>query len=251
MKLPTQYMLPVPRETISVDGREWEVVTAGERGDTLVVTVKPQGPGGNLHYLELDLETMEPKGSPRKLDIEMLEHQDALSELLRGLRGDLGLEETRGTQRALFGSYSSREAASKAPKRAGRAAPARGKAGEASGSPKKPDRGAEIARTILDQMGGKHRIVAMTGAKHFTRGKNWVSFQFPNRMRSKPNYVKITLNGRDLYDIEFGRVGNKSEDYGGIKIKSPVYKKLLTKKDYYFDMLIDLFEKTTGLYLRL
>ena len=88
MKLPVQFLLPVPRETIELDGEEWEVVTAGEGPASYVVTVKKPG-GGNLYYLEMDLENGEPIGSPRKLEIEMLEGSgDRLSGLLRQLRSD-------------------------------------------------------------------------------------------------------------------------------------------------------------------
>jgi len=92
---PTQYMLPVPYETIEVDGQEWEVVTAGADAKSYVVSLKKPGKGGNLYYLELDLESGEPKGSPRKIgNIEMLEG-DALGGLLGQLREESGLAEAR------------------------------------------------------------------------------------------------------------------------------------------------------------
>lgn len=103
----------------------------------------------------------------------------------------------------------------------------------------------QTAKTILDQMGGQNRIAAMTGARNFvmiggTGGKDpGVSFKFPNRLRSKPNHVKITLNGRDLYDIELGRAG--SRDY---KVKEIL-------NDVFFEDLKPIFERATGLYLSL
>lgn len=258
---PTQYMLPVPYETIEVDGTEWEVVTAGADSKSYVVSLKKPGKGGNLYRLELDLETGEPKGSPRKMgNIEMLEG-DSLDGLIAGLREESGLGEARGTQRSLFGGYrgnakgssGSGAAASKAPKAGGRAAPAKGKAGVASPAPRKPA-GAQIAKTILDQMGGVGRIQMMTGAKNFLHDKNSVSFDFPNKGKGKPNHVKITyVRGRDSYDVEFGRKFTRREEYapGMPKISVPDYKVLKEYRDIYFDQLIELFEKTTGLYLKI
>lgn len=99
--------------------------------------------------------------------------------------------------------------------------------------------GNQIAKTILDQMGGLRRIQAMTGAKDFLHGTNWVSFKFPNKQRSKPNYVKITLDASDTYTVEFGRI--VGYDLKNTKSTSMVYA----------DQLVELFERTTGLYLRL
>ena len=120
----------------------------------------------------------------------------------------------------------------------------------------------QVAKTILQQMGGAGRIKAMTGAKHFMADGRSVSFKFPNKGAKKPNYVKITLTPADLYDIEFGRVGKRSmkisaQDKATAKAKGwaipqeDYYEKLKTIKGIYFDQLIDIFEKTTGLYLRL
>lgn len=59
----------------------------------------------------------------------------------------------------------------------------------------------EIAKTILDQLGGR-RFVAMTGAKNLVAGDKSLSFKF-GRNSSKSNCMRITLNGSDLYDIQF------------------------------------------------
>ena len=58
-----------------------------------------------------------------------------------------------------------------------------------------------IANTILNQLGG-NRFVAMTGAKNFVALENGIRFKI-GRNKSKANTVKITVNGLDLYDIEF------------------------------------------------
>jgi len=97
------------------------------------------------------------------------------------------------------------------------------------------------ADIILQQLGGGNRLRMMIGAKHIYSDDNGKSlvFQFPNRLRSKPNYVKITLTSMDLYDVQFGRVGKKG------------FKKLKRYTMVYADMLKDMFEKETGLYIRL
>jgi hypothetical protein len=53
------------------------------------------------------------------------------------------------------------------------------------------------------------------------------------------NYLKITLTAMDLYDVEFGKIW-------GVNYK--VVKKV---EGYYNDMLVRLFEETTGLYTKL
>jgi hypothetical protein len=73
-----------------------------------------------------------------------------------------------------------------------------------------------------------------TGAKNFVALPNGVSFRIGNR---SINYVKITLNGKDLYDMEFallrgGKMTNKKEF-----------------NDIYNDQLKPIFEKATGMYL--
>lgn len=94
----------------------------------------------------------------------------------------------------------------------------------------------QVAKTILEQLGGAGRLQVMTGAYNFVAYPNGVSFKFKNR---KVNYVKITLNGMDLYDIEF------------LKLTVNSQKKVAEFEDIYFDQLIDIFEDTTGMYLRL
>jgi hypothetical protein len=109
-----------------------------------------------------------------------------------------------------------------------------------------------VADTILKQLGGGNRLRAMIGARDIFSddgGKSLV-FKFPNRKKSAPNYVKITLTSMDLYDIEFGRITMK-KDPGGFGVKMPTYKKGKTVKGAYAEDLVDIFERTTGLYLKL
>jgi len=62
----------------------------------------------------------------------------------------------------------------------------------------------QVANTILDQMGGKRKIVAMTGADNFlmhSEGRGGVSFKFKGS--TKANYVKIILTEADDYVVTF------------------------------------------------
>ena len=98
----------------------------------------------------------------------------------------------------------------------------------------------EIANTILSQMGGTGRIAAMTGAgkgkRRFIAIENGVQFGFG--LNNQMNTVRITLNAMDTYDVEFWKIGKNT-------------KKVKEFNDVYCDMLIDIFESTTGLYLTL
>jgi hypothetical protein len=108
------------------------------------------------------------------------------------------------------------------------------------------------ADVTLKQLGGMKRLKVMIGAKDFVsdNGGKTLIFKFPNRGAKKPNYVKITLTGRDDYNVEFGRISSKkSKDFPSIR--TPVYKKFKTYRGVYVDMLYDIFEKETGLYLTL
>ena len=92
----------------------------------------------------------------------------------------------------------------------------------------------DIANTILQQMGGMRRLIMFTGAKNFVALPNGVSFRIGNR---SINYVRITLNAKDLYDMEFALLR------GG---------KMTNKKEYndiYNDQLRPIFEEATGMYL--
>ncbi|AVB12074.1 hypothetical protein P8807_09970 [Bacillus subtilis] len=58
-----------------------------------------------------------------------------------------------------------------------------------------------VAETILTQLGGANKLSAMFGAKNFSFGEEDVTFSFQGC--SKANMMKISLNGKDLYDVEF------------------------------------------------
>ena len=66
----------------------------------------------------------------------------------------------------------------------------------------------QIAKTILEQLGG-NKFIAMTGARNLLAHESALSFRLPGGggfTRSGINYVKVELNGLDLYNVEFQRI---------------------------------------------
>lgn len=94
-----------------------------------------------------------------------------------------------------------------------------------------------VAKTILAQLGG-NKFVVMTGTKNLVGSENSLAFKF-GRNSSKSNYVKIVLNGSDLYDITFYHVRN--------------YEQVIDKQytDIFNDQLVEIFERYTGLRTKL
>lgn len=76
----------------------------------------------------------------------------------------------------------------------------------------------------------------MLGASNYMYSEkepNWLSFRIKGS--PKVNYIKITLNGLDLYDMEFGKIHGMN------------YKVVAKESDCYCDMLCKMIEKNTGL----
>jgi hypothetical protein len=94
--------------------------------------------------------------------------------------------------------------------------------------------GGVIASNIIMQLGGFSRLQIMLGAYNFVDLKNGLSFKIKN---PKANYIKITLNGKDLYDIEIGR------------IRGTTYKVVHSQEDVYAVDLRKVIEKHTGMYM--
>lgn len=93
------------------------------------------------------------------------------------------------------------------------------------------------AQETLRQLGGQ-RFIRMTGAHSFAKGNDSISFRIP-RAKDGINAVKITLNSKDLYDMEF------------FMIRTP---KIFPKgriTDIYNDQLQMVFTEKTGLYTTL
>lgn len=103
----------------------------------------------------------------------------------------------------------------------------------------------ETVKNMAAIMGGTRRLATMIGGKNFAKGdmstdNPFFSFKFKAKARDGINYFKITYNaGMDLFDLEFGRIwGTK------YTVKKEV-------EGVYVDMVREIFENTTGLYLTL
>ena len=95
-----------------------------------------------------------------------------------------------------------------------------------------------IAKTILEQLGG-NRFAVMTGAKNFVDCGDALSMKI-GRNKTSSNYLKITLNMMDLYDVRFSRVSLKGGE-----------RSVTEYNDVYNDSLVEVFEKHTGMYTSL
>lgn len=89
----------------------------------------------------------------------------------------------------------------------------------------------EVAGTIINQLGGR-QFVAMTGAKGY-HDKDSVVIKFKGSRIA--NYVTITLNVMDTYDVKFSKIQ-------GVNIKT-----VKVLEGIYNDQLRPLFEEVTGL----
>ena len=95
-----------------------------------------------------------------------------------------------------------------------------------------------VAEEILRQLGG-NRFRVMTGAKNFAGTDNSLRMRI-GRNKTNANYMEVTLNSLDLYDVTFAKVTKMGEmksvrEYNGV----------------YNDMLVSLFESHTGMYTSL
>ena len=106
-----------------------------------------------------------------------------------------------------------------------------------------------VAQTIYQQLGGG-RFAAMTGAKNFVALENGIKFNI-GRNSSKANMVKITLNGLDLYDVEFSKYTPFKFNYKTGAIREEKVETVAMFEDYYGDMLQDAFTRVTGMYTHL
>lgn len=97
----------------------------------------------------------------------------------------------------------------------------------------------QVAQIILQQLGG-NKFTVMTGAKNLLAHQDALSFRLSSTMtKNKSNYVKITLNASDLYDVTFGKI-----------VKYDL-KEISTFSDVYAENLVELFKNETGLSTRL
>lgn len=97
-------------------------------------------------------------------------------------------------------------------------------------------------------------LTMMIGGKNFVQcsEQKYVSFKFSAKAANKANYVKITVNGTDGYDIEFGKISNRAcpkMKEIGLKVMTPHYKELKTFPNLPVENLKSTFESETGLTL--
>ena len=95
-----------------------------------------------------------------------------------------------------------------------------------------------IAKTILKQLGG-NKFAVMTGAKNFVDCGDALSMRI-GRNKTSSNYLKITLNMMDLYDVRFSRVSPKGGE-----------RSVTEYNNIFNDQLVEVFEKHTGMYTKL
>ena len=95
-----------------------------------------------------------------------------------------------------------------------------------------------VAKTILEQLGG-NKFCAMTGAKNLVGDENSLSMRI-GRNSSNSNYLKITLNSMDTYDMKFCKLTRKFEE-----------KSVTEYNNIYNDMLTGQFTSHTGMYTSL
>ena len=95
-----------------------------------------------------------------------------------------------------------------------------------------------VAKTILSQLGG-NKFCVMTGAKNFVDHGDALSMKI-GRNSSNSNYLKITLNMMDLYDVQFSKVSKLGEE-----------KSVKEYNNVFNDMLVVIFESHTGMYTKL
>ena len=81
-----------------------------------------------------------------------------------------------------------------------------------------------VAKTILEQLGG-NKFRVMTGAKNFMGDENSLSMRIGGNS-SNSNYLKITLNSWDLYDMKFCKLTRKFEEKSATEYKN-IYNSLL------------------------
>ena len=95
-----------------------------------------------------------------------------------------------------------------------------------------------IANEIYRQLGG-NKFAVMTGAKNFIDIENGIRMKI-GRNKTNHNWMEVTLNSLDLYDVAFAKLTKLGER-----------KSLKEYKNVYNDSLVELFERHTGMYTKL
>lgn len=96
----------------------------------------------------------------------------------------------------------------------------------------------DVANTIYRQLGG-NKFRVMTGAKMMVSTENGIRMRI-GRNKTNANFMEVTLNSLDLYDITFAKVTKMGE-----------MKSVKGYDNVYSDMLVSIFESHTGMYTTL
>lgn len=103
------------------------------------------------------------------------------------------------------------------------------------------DEKAEIAKTILQQLGG-NRFRAMTGAKDFMALESGLAFRIPGQGVAKDgiNKVQVVLDPSDTYTVKAFRIWKRR--------RGPIYPKLIGEHSGVYNVnLAAVFTDLTGL----
>lgn len=95
-----------------------------------------------------------------------------------------------------------------------------------------------VANEIYRQLGG-NKFAVMTGAKNFIDIENGIRMKI-GRNKTNHNWMEVTLNSLDLYDVAFAKLTKLGER-----------KSLKEYTNVYNDSLVELFETHTGMYTKL
>jgi hypothetical protein len=94
----------------------------------------------------------------------------------------------------------------------------------------------EVTKQMLELF-GRFRTC---GLKHIVQdGEYKTNFHFRGGMNKRISIVSFCLNGKDLYDMEFG------------KIYRHEYRRVDSVRDLYVDQLVEVFEDRTGYVARM
>ena len=95
-----------------------------------------------------------------------------------------------------------------------------------------------IANEIYRQLGG-NKFRVMTGAKMMVSTENGIRMRI-GRNKTNANFMEVSLNGLDLYDVTFAKLTKMGE-----------MKSVKEYENVYNDMLVSIFESHTGMYTTL
>ena len=95
-----------------------------------------------------------------------------------------------------------------------------------------------ISNEIYRQLGG-NKFRVMTGSKMMVSTENGIRMRI-GRNKTNANFMEVSLNGLDLYDVTFAKLTKMGE-----------MKSVKTYDNVYSDMLVSIFESHTGMYTTL